>query len=342
MSGGLHDAVLREAPVASRRVRVRERRRGTMCNDSRTNPSSESARSIFCGLLSSAGHIQQSSYLFTDDGKVSGMRSFFMILHALLGHALLVRCKRGQEESANVPLHWCVKKLVVVGYLVEGTLDEPSIPKPPALALPNVLVALVRRQFPSRPRTARRPLLSQRASESTATSHRGFAQNGDRRPKVLAPWKTSGHRVKCAYNCRSTAGGAKSQLQSKEQHEASPVMGQEGKRARGPRDAVLREVPVPGRRAECGGVDAVLCAATSGSTRALRRRGGWRVRGRGQESAHGKLGRRPSLGNVVKVNWRFDGRVDAHYDNFEENPYYIPSSIRQLPLATFTPLPKVQ
>ncbi len=34
--------------------------------------------------------------------------------------------------------------------------------------------------------------------------------------RVLAPRKTSGHRVKCAHNCRSAAGGAKRQLQSKE------------------------------------------------------------------------------------------------------------------------------
>ncbi len=50
--------------------------------------------------------------------------------------------------------------------------------------------------------------------------------------RVLAPQKTSGHRVKCAYNCRSVASGAKSQLQSKEQHEASQVMGKEGKGAK--------------------------------------------------------------------------------------------------------------
>jgi len=94
------------------------------------------------------------------------------------------------------------------------------------------------------------------------------------------------------------------------------------------RDAVLREVPVAGRRVRVcvcvgrGGMRGRYCAATRGLTGALKARGGQRVRGGGQESAHGKLGGRVSLGNAIKEKLEVQQRSRRIF-NFEDSPHNL-------------------
>jgi len=88
-------------------------------------------------------------------------------------------------------------------------------------------------------------------------------------------------------------------------------------------DAVLREVPVAGRRVWVWGRGAVLYAATrrlTPSSESVRR---WQ-RGRGQESARevGVMTQYSVLGTLSRYvrGSTFNSRVDVHYDNFEESP----------------------
>ncbi len=122
-----------------------------------------------------------------------------------------------------------------------------SIPSPPCACIAkSARGSCLVSEFLSRHRTLRPPLLSQRASESAAEPHGNLAQNVDRHSKCVRRADFSTPEVESVvWSARSAKDmqassevhaqlsfcgwRSKSQLQSKEQHEASLTMGQEGK-----------------------------------------------------------------------------------------------------------------